>query len=56
MAQRLVTLVDTDVNLANHLRAELSRWGVKYQKGVAPDGVLEAYAADPKKFLAGLRA
>jgi len=35
---------------------ELSRWGVKYQKGVAPDGVLEAYAADPKKFLAGLRA
>jgi|KBSMisStaDraftv2_1062788.scaffolds.fasta_scaffold414787_2 DNA-binding HxlR family transcriptional regulator len=35
---------------------ELSRWGVKYQKGVAPDGVLEAYAADAKKFLASLRA
>ena len=35
---------------------ELSRWGVKYQKGVAPDGVLEAYEADRKKFLASLRA
>ena len=35
---------------------ELSRWGVKYQKGIAPDGVLEAYEADRKKFLAALRA
>jgi DNA-binding HxlR family transcriptional regulator len=35
---------------------ELSRWGVKYQKGIAPDGVLEAYEADRKKFLAGLRS
>jgi DNA-binding HxlR family transcriptional regulator len=34
---------------------ELSRWGVKYQKGIAPDGVLEAYESDRKKFLASLR-
>ncbi len=34
---------------------ELSRWGVKYQKGIAPDGVLEAYESDRKRFLAGLR-
>jgi len=34
---------------------ELSRWGVKHEKGIAPDGMLEAYRSDPKKFLAGLR-
>ena len=34
---------------------ELSRWGVKYEKGIAPDGVLEAYESDRRKFLAGLR-
>ena len=34
---------------------ELSRWGVKYEKGIAPDGILEAYEADRRKFLAGLR-
>ena len=34
---------------------ELSQWGVKYEKGIAPDGVLEAYESDRRKFLAGLR-
>jgi DNA-binding HxlR family transcriptional regulator len=34
---------------------ELSRWGAKYQKGIAPDGVLEAYESDRKRFLASLR-
>jgi DNA-binding HxlR family transcriptional regulator len=34
---------------------ELSRWGVTYEEGLAPPGVLEAWDADRAAFLAGLR-
>jgi len=51
----IYSLTDKGFDLAPIL-LELSRWGVKYEKGIAPDGVLEAYEADRKKFLAGLRS
>ena len=34
---------------------ELSRWGARHERGEAPEGVLEAFAADPSRFLQGLR-
>lgn len=34
---------------------ELSRWGTKYEHGVPPPGVLDAYEADRAGFLADLR-
>jgi DNA-binding HxlR family transcriptional regulator len=33
---------------------ELSMWGAKYEKGMAPEGVLEAWSADRDGFLADL--
>lgn len=35
---------------------ELSRWGVKYEKGIAPDGLLESYTSDREAFLSRLRS
>lgn len=34
---------------------ELSRWGARYEKGIPPHGILEAWESDPKAFLSGIR-
>jgi DNA-binding HxlR family transcriptional regulator len=49
----LYSLTRKGVELAPVL-LELSKWGSKYENGIAPPGVLESYAADRVGFLAEL--
>lgn len=50
----LYSLTPKGLDLAPVL-LELSRWGSRYEDGIAPPGVLESYAADRAGFLDELR-
>jgi DNA-binding HxlR family transcriptional regulator len=50
----IYSLTPKGVDLAPVL-LELSRWGAKYENGIAPPGILERWEADRAGFLAELR-
>jgi DNA-binding HxlR family transcriptional regulator len=34
---------------------ELSRWGTRYEEGIPPHGILQAWESDPEAFYSGIR-